>query len=112
MITLNVREENGWNIVTVDGQIDLYSSPDIRKELLSQAKTKKVKIVVDLSKVSYIDSSGVATLIEAMQKLKKVDGEIALVGLSESVKHVFEIARLESVFAIYKDIADLFSKRS
>ncbi|HRZ87123.1 MAG TPA: STAS domain-containing protein [bacterium] len=107
MIKIDVSEKNGWAVLAVDGQIDLHTSPDIRKELAGRAKAKKARIAIDLTRVSYIDSSGLATFIEAMQKLKKGGGEIALCGLSESVRHVFEVARLDSIFAIHASSDDL-----
>jgi len=108
MLSIEISEEQGWKLVSIEGEIDFYSSPDIRRELLALAKIAHACVAIDLEKVSYIDSSGVATFIEAMQRLRKVDGKIALLALCESVRHVFEIARLESVFSIYDSKEDLF----
>lgn len=102
MIKIAVQEQTGWIVVSIEGEIDLHTSPEIRRELAGHAKAKKAKVLIDLAKVTYIDSSGLATFIEAMQKLRKGGGEIALAGLSETVRHVFEVARLDSVFKIYK----------
>jgi anti-sigma B factor antagonist len=107
MIKMNTKEQNGWIAVSIEGEIDLHSSPEIRRELAGHVKVKKAKVLIDLAQVTYIDSSGLATFIEAMQKLRKVGGEIALAGLSESVRHVFEVARLDSVFKIAKNKEEL-----
>jgi len=103
MIKMNVQEQNGWAVVAIEGEIDLHTSPEIRKELAARTKVKKARLLIDLAAVTYIDSSGLATFIEAMQKLRKGGGEIALAGLSETVRHVFEVARLDSVFKIFKN---------
>lgn len=103
MIKIAAQEQKGWIVVAIEGEIDLHTSPEIRKELAGHVKAKKAKVLIDLAKVAYIDSSGLATFIEAMQKLRKGGGEIALAGLSETVRHVFEVARLDSVFKIFKN---------
>ena len=60
---------------------------------------------VDLSKVTYIDSSGLAILIEGMQNVTAYGGKFALVGLQETVRPIFEIARLDQVFRIFPDVS-------
>ena len=66
---------------------------------------KKPKtLVVDLSRVSYIDSSGLAALIGAMQNVQEYGGKFALAGLQETVRAIFEIARLDQVFRIFPDV--------
>jgi anti-sigma B factor antagonist len=66
---------------------------------------KLPQIVVDLSQVSYIDSSGLALFIEAMQRVQAYGGTFVLCGLRESVSHIFNIARLDQVFRIFPDRA-------
>ena len=63
-----------------------------------------------MENVSYIDSSGLAVLIEAMQKVEKYGGKFALAGLQENVKPIFEIARLDQVFHIYPDVDSALSR--
>jgi anti-sigma B factor antagonist len=65
---------------------------------------KPQQIVVDLAKVTYIDSSGLAVLIEGMQNVESYGGKFALAGLQENVRPIFEIARLDQVFRIYPDV--------
>jgi len=88
--------------VAIDGEVDLNSSPQLRKvftEILSQGASK---ILINFVKVSYIDSSGLATLIEMMQRLKKENGQMRLVGMSDKVKSLFEITKLDKLFLIYR----------
>jgi len=61
-------------------------------------------VVVDLTKVTYFDSSGLAVLIESMQKVQEYGGKFALAGVQESVQHILEIARLDQVFQIFPDV--------
>lgn len=97
-------------IIPLEGEIDLHVSPRIAATLSAAVKEKPRNLVVDLAKVSYIDSSGLAALIEAMQSVEKYGGKFALAGLQEMVKPIFEIARLDQVFRIFPDVASALAK--
>ena len=92
------------NVFPLDGEIDLHVSPGIATSLKSMIAEKPKQLVVDLSRVSYIDSSGLAVLIEAMQNVNGHGGKLALAGLQDGVRPIFEIARLDQVFRIYPDV--------
>jgi anti-sigma B factor antagonist len=66
-------------------------------------------VVVDLTKVTYLDSSGLAVLIEGMQNVQEYGGTFALAGVQESVQHILEIARLDQVFQIFPDVDSALS---
>jgi len=87
-------------IVSLSGDIDLHRSPAVRAELIRQANRRPERLVVDLTGVHYMDSSGVASLIEALQRIKKHKGDMVLVGPSERVLSIFQIARLDTIFRI------------
>ncbi len=93
------------NVVPLEGEIDLHVSPQIGTRLADLIKQQPAKLVVDLSKVTYIDSSGLAVLIEAMQNVGGYGGSFALTGLQDGVRPIFEIARLDQVFRIFPDNA-------
>jgi anti-sigma B factor antagonist len=95
---------DNFALVHIAGEVDLYSSPALRKEILNLTKKKIPIILIDLKKVNYMDSSGVATLIEGLQLSNKFDGRFALVGLNPNVREVFELTRLDKIFDIYKDV--------
>lgn len=88
----------------LEGEIDLHVSPQIAAALRELIKEEPKKLVVDLSKVSYIDSSGLAVLIEGMQKVEFYGGKLYLVGLQENLRAVFESTRLDQAFRIFPDI--------
>ena len=93
------------SILPLEGEIDLHVSPQIGASLATLIAKKPSQVVVDLSKVSYIDSSGLAVLIEAMQNVGSYGGKFALSGLQENVRPIFEIARLDQIFRIFPDTA-------
>lgn len=95
-------EEGGVAVFQVEGEINIGTSPELRKLFEKQSLTK---IIIDLQKVSYIDSSGLATLVDILKKLKAKSGSLALAGMSDKIKTLFEITKLTKLFSIYPDRA-------
>ncbi len=91
-------------VISVSGDIDLYTSPDLRKAITKLVKKKISLLVVDLKQVDYMDSSGVATLVEGLQLTARYDGSFRVASLNEDVREVFELARLDKVFDIYDNL--------
>ena len=96
------RQHNGDTILDVSGDIDLYNSPEIRKTLLEALLVKGAKrVVVNLKEVRYIDSSGVASLVEGLKKARELNLRFILFGLSNAAREVLELSRLIKVFEVY-----------
>ena len=88
------------------GEINFTRSPTLRVELIQLIQQHQPRrLVVDLAQVAYMDSSGVATLVEALQQLRPKGGKLVLCNLQDRVRSIFEIARLDSVFTIVNDEA-------
>ena len=100
------RQEGDHVVVVVTGEVDLYSSPKMRTAIMSGIARTPPRVVVDLSGVTYMDSSGIATLVEALHAVRKDKGQghLVLAGLTERVREVFELARLETVFELAPDV--------
>jgi anti-sigma B factor antagonist len=92
------------NVLPLECEIDLHVSPRISTALAAMIEQKPPRLVVDLSKVTYIDSSGLAVLIEGMQNVEAYGGKFILAGIQENVKPIFEIARLDQVFIIFPHV--------
>ena len=106
MLDVKTKSEDSVAIIEIEGEVDLYSSPDLRKALLEMTKAQNKAILVDLAKVTYMDSSGVATLVEALQQVGKYEGKLKLANLRDAVKDVFDLSRLDKVFDIYESVED------
>ncbi len=95
------RQAQGRAIVLCpEGEIDMHESPKLRAALSAEMAKKPALVVVDLARVTFIDSSGVATLVEAFKRAKAAGISLALCGMNANVKDVFELARLDKVFSI------------
>jgi anti-sigma B factor antagonist len=91
------------SICDVDGEINLNTSLELRKVFDELVRSQIKKVIIDFSKVPYIDSSGLATLIELLQRLKKNNGKLRICSVTEKVKNIFEITKLHKLFEIYDD---------
>ena len=100
-----VREEQGTVVVSLQGDVDLESSPAARQVLLEQVGRGR-DVVVDLSRVEYMDSSGVASLVEAYQDSRRRGIRFALAAVSPRALRVLQLARLDKVFTIHETLAE------
>ncbi len=98
-----IREESGKLVVTLEGEIDLDRAPEVRQLLLDCTERGR-DVLVDLSAISYIDSSGIASLVEALQSAGRLGIALGLVAVSPQALRVFELARLDKVFTIHPDL--------
>jgi anti-sigma B factor antagonist len=94
------REREGLPILAVEGEVDLSSSPELRSSILGEVAPDHASLLLDLGGVTYMDSSGLATLVEALQLARKHGGELVLFGLTKQVRSIFELAQLHRVFRI------------
>lgn len=102
-VEVSVESVDDALIIRPLGEIDLGRSPSLRLQLTQAMSREFSRLVIDLSDVPYMDSSGVATLVEAMQQSRRSGSKLVLCGLQEKVRSIFEIARLDTVFTIVSD---------
>ena len=88
------------NVLPLEGEIDLHISPRVARSLRSMIAKRPEHVVVDLSGVTFIDSSGLAVLINAMQDVKEYGGKFTLSGITHNVRSILEMARLDQFFLI------------
>ena len=105
-IRVEVETTDGVKILKPIGDIDLSRAPSFRFQLGEAQRSEPTRLVVNLVEVPYMDSSGVATLIEAMGVARRNGSKLILCALQERVRSVFEIARLDTVFTIVDDTED------
>lgn len=99
---VRVQHDKNAAVISVSGDVDLYSSPEMRKAIASLSKKRVPLMVVNLEDVDYMDSSGIATLVEGLQLTCKYNGSFRIACLKPAVWEVFELARLDRVFEIYE----------
>lgn len=99
-----LRAIQGWTILDLSGDIDLANSPAMRKALLGEIKEKHTpKVFLNLKNVRYIDSSGIASLVEGLKASRDQGSRLILYGLNKTVREVMQLSRLQKIFEIYED---------
>lgn len=104
----HTRVEGSYTIIELSGDVDLNYSPQARQQILKHLGNKS-NVLIDLSKVAYIDSSGVASLVEGYQLAKKKNLNFGLVGVSQAAMQVLKLARLDRVFTIHNSVQEYLS---
>ena len=99
-LTIDREQQPNGSLIRVVGEVDLYSSPELRKAILKAVPSAEGGLAIDLAGVTYIDSSGVATLVEGLRSAREHGTGFALVSPSPAVMQVLELARLDSVFEV------------
>jgi anti-sigma B factor antagonist len=101
-VQISARHADKTTIFDVTGDIDLANSPEVRKALLHEVREKRTpRVVMNLSKVRYIDSSGVASLVEGLKACRDLNLRFILFGLSPSAREVLQLSRLLKIFEVY-----------
>lgn len=104
-MSAEIRMQDNYAIVALAGEIDLHSSPEARKLILSCLQDGRATLV-ELDNVAYIDSSGVASLVEGFQLARQRQLDFGLVGVSPAALNVLKLARLDKVFPIYASVQE------
>jgi anti-sigma B factor antagonist len=99
-LSIEQTQSTDGSTIRVVGEVDLYSSPELRKAILKAVPTADESLAINLEGVTYIDSSGVATLVEGLRSAREHGTEFILVAPSPAVMQVLELARLDSIFEV------------
>jgi anti-sigma B factor antagonist len=100
-------ESNGSKCtITLDGEVDVYTAPHLKEELVALIQNGCSHVVVDLEGVGFIDSSGLGVLVSALRRAREKDGSVRIVCTRESILKIFRITGLDKVFPIFSDAAE------
>ncbi len=102
MLKVQLRKLNDVSIVDCSGEVDLYSSTHLREALVKELNGSVPSVLINMTGISYIDSSGIATLLEGLQLSRKTQKRFGLYGLRKNARSVLGLARLDRVFTIWE----------
>jgi anti-sigma B factor antagonist len=103
-ISIDVKEKESVLAVKVNGEIDAYTAPQLREKLFPLSEKEGVKMVVDLSEVNYMDSTGLGVFVGVFKNVRAHNGEFKIVGLSDRLQRLFEITGLADIIDINSQI--------
>ncbi|MEM8835851.1 MAG: STAS domain-containing protein [Planctomycetota bacterium] len=104
---VHVEQSETYVLLRPVGDVDLSTSRELQVSIKDLMRAKPSRVVVDLCEVPYMDSSGVATLVEGMQIARKQSTDLVLAGMQDKVRSIFEIARLDRVFRIVDTVDEV-----
>jgi len=99
-ISSRVRETEGLPVIDVSGEVDIYTTPQFKEAVTEILQQGHIHIIINLTDVSYMDSSGFGTLLSATKRLRPQNGGIFLVGCNEAVSRMLDITRLNTIFTV------------
>lgn len=98
------REQDGWTVLAVSGEIDIATAPSLREKLHSLLANHKLRLVIDLDDVGFLDSTALGVLVGALKRARTDDGEVRIACAQPRVLKVFEITRLDSAFDLFDSV--------
>ena len=105
-LKLATRDEGGWTVVDIAGEIDVYTAPTLREHLGALVAAGKYHLVLDLDQVAFLDSTGLGVLVGGLKRVRAHDGSLHLVCSQERILKVFRITGLTKVFPIHDSVPD------
>lgn len=110
-LTMNSRTPNDTTcILEIEGEIDVYTSPQLKQDIVKLAEQGTKHLIINLSKVEYLDSTGLGVLIGGLKRFREKEGNLVLVGPGMRILRIFEITGLDKIFDIYATEADAAAK--
>ncbi|HXY18457.1 MAG TPA: STAS domain-containing protein [Gemmatimonadales bacterium] len=104
-MAFNVRKQGGVLVIDVDGQLIVGNRQELKQRVLDALEAGDRKFLIDFTRTGYIDSSGLGVLVSLSKKIRDEGGDLRLAGLNEDLKTLFELTKLDTLFAI-ADSAD------
>jgi len=112
---MNLRVETqtpreGVAIIALSGEADVYTSPTIKQQIVDLLNNGTTKLIVDLTSVEYLDSTGLGVLIGGLKRARERDGDLKLICENVRILRIFEITGLTKIFDIYRSEAEALEK--
>lgn len=111
-LTVRLSESDGIPVLQVDGEVDLYTVEEFNKALDSGVEKARAALIVDLSKLSYVDSAGLSSLLSAYKRLSARGAELYVISPPDcpGVSRVLKITRLDMLFKVRENLRQALSE--
>lgn len=98
--------EKELSLIELEGEVDVYTAPQLKQQMINLLESGAKEMIVDLSKVDYLDSTALGVLIGGLKRMREMDGNMVLVCPSPRIRRMFEITGLDKIFDIYNSVED------
>ncbi len=103
-LTLHSRSERPFEIIEVGGEIDVYTAPRLREAIVTAIEAGNTRLVIDVEKVDFLDSTGLGVLVGALKKVRADDGTLDIVCTQQRILKIFDITGLDKVFGLHGSV--------
>ena len=110
-LKLGHYSKDGIEVVTAEGEIDIYTAPRLRELLIDLVGQGSYQLIVDLDKVGFLDSTALGVLVGGLKRVRPHDGWLDLVCTQEQILNIFRITGLTQVFGIYQTVDQALAAR-
>jgi anti-sigma B factor antagonist len=104
-LTLDSRTDGPFQIIEVGGEIDVYTAPRLREAIVAAIEAGHTRLVIDVEKVEFLDSTGLGVLVGALKKVRADGGTLDIVCTQERILKIFDITGLDKVFGLHQSVA-------
>lgn len=104
-LTLDSRTDGPFQIIAVGGEIDVYTAPRLREAIVAAIDDGHTRLVVDVEKVEFLDSTGLGVLVGALKKVRADGGTLDIVCTQERILKIFDITGLDKVFGLHDSVS-------
>lgn len=108
-LSLIERDVPPYHVVEVTGEIDVYTAPKLRETVVAAIEQGHTRLVIDIERVAFLDSTGLGVLVGALKRVRADNGSLDIICTSERLLRIFEITGLDKVFGLHRSIADIAS---
>lgn len=112
LLDIRTWHDAGHTVLEVAGELDVYTAPRLREQLVNQARAGRHRLVVDLAELVFIDSSGLGVLVGGLKRARAADGTVTITGANAHILDVLRITGLVRVFPVYGTVAEALSAAS
>lgn len=105
-LSVSTRDEGQFTVVEVGGEVDVYTAPRLREAVVSAIDAGNVKLVIDVDRVDFLDSTGVGVLVGALKKVRGEGGTLDIVCTQPRLLKIFDITGLDKVFGLHASVPD------
>jgi len=105
-LSFEISERSGVSVLSLEGEVDVSTAPKLREQLAALGESGRHRVVVDLSKVGFVDSTGLGVVVGGLKRARSAGGDLAVVCSHPHVRKVFDVTGLSQVFGVHDSLGE------
>ena len=100
-VSFETRTENGVDVIDISGQLDAFTTPDVKAEFKKLTDTRHYKLVLNLQKVDYVNSTAIGAIVAVAQQVRRRKGDLKIFGMKADIRKVFDLVGASKILGIF-----------